>query len=107
MTINGTIAVQEQQRRIEQWAHQDSGITVLIISLVGSTGLNLTAADVVIHFVSIYFYVQGWILIFLSGYLLVTSIGQSDYRSGTSARPDEGRQSIPNDCFAHVRRFDV
>jgi len=41
----------ERAKRIDEWS-EGSGIKVLFISLVGSQGLNLIAADVVILYVS-------------------------------------------------------
>jgi SNF2 family DNA or RNA helicase len=52
IAINGAISVIERQRRIALWSQHTPDYTVLLISMIGATGLNLTAADVVIHFVS-------------------------------------------------------
>lgn len=49
LAINGGVTAVERERRIAQWSNLKSDVSVLIISLVGSTGLNLTAGTVIIH----------------------------------------------------------
>lgn len=55
LSIHGKVSMQLRESRIADWADPKSDVSVLIISIVGSVGLNLTAADVVFHFVSLFF----------------------------------------------------
>jgi hypothetical protein len=52
LAINGTMSILERAKTIATWSDPKSGYRILIISVVGSQGLNLLAARFVILFVS-------------------------------------------------------
>ncbi|WP_296112547.1 SNF2-related protein [uncultured Limosilactobacillus sp.] len=49
-TITGAVDKQERQRRVKQFNEQDEPAVFLISLKAGGTGINLTSADVVIHY---------------------------------------------------------
>lgn len=50
LSIDGTLTYEKRDKIIEKF-HEPSSARVLIFSLVGSAGLNLAIADIVIFFV--------------------------------------------------------
>lgn len=48
--ITGAVDKQERQRRVKQFNEQDEPAVFLISLKAGGTGINLTSADVVIHY---------------------------------------------------------
>jgi hypothetical protein len=53
LAINGTMSLPERASVIERWSNPKSEYRILIISIVGSQGLNLISARFVILFVSV------------------------------------------------------
>jgi len=53
LAINGNMSFEQRDQRIRDLYDDDNDARVLIFSSVGSAGLNLAIADVVVFFVSV------------------------------------------------------
>ena len=69
MAINGTQTIEERDRTVMAFQN-DKKCRVLLLSNVGSVGLNLTAATVVILFVSPYCCDRAYVNLYIGSMLV-------------------------------------